>query len=232
MRRMRVLFIVVVSAMLAALPVGSVGVAQEYEYVPVPVGTRLIYDNFQCTVTSVAGFESACSVSGDKGGSLSLFGQLVSYGAIPKASFHAVLFGYYTKPTEILTITLDEANKSKLRSLWPVGMTSSASYELELRWKNSTVVQREHFDSTIRVTGRDKLMVGGTPHEALIIEETAEGTRRSAFVRTWWLDPTIGVVLKGRVEWTASQSRGLSAESVLTSIEWPPGQAPAQAASP
>ncbi|HET6220530.1 MAG TPA: hypothetical protein VFE11_00130, partial [Dongiaceae bacterium] len=58
------------------------------DYRPLPVGTKLVYDNFTCTVASASGIESACMVAG--GMRINLVAQLVNYGPMPETGYFVV----------------------------------------------------------------------------------------------------------------------------------------------
>ncbi|MGH6929429.1 MAG: hypothetical protein ACREEV_14010, partial [Dongiaceae bacterium] len=81
---------VVLASFLASMGVSALApAAGAGEYKPLPAGTTLVYDNYQCTMQSPSGFSAVCTLT--DGTSLSLFGQLVSYGTIPELSFHGAL---------------------------------------------------------------------------------------------------------------------------------------------
>jgi hypothetical protein len=68
---------VVLASFLAPMGVSALAAAAGTgEYKPLPAGTTLVYDNFQCTMQSASGFSAVCALT--DGTSLSLFGQLVS----------------------------------------------------------------------------------------------------------------------------------------------------------
>jgi hypothetical protein len=204
------------------------------DYRPLPVGTKLVYDNFTCTIASASGIESVCTVAG--GLRINLITQLVNYGPVPETGYFVVL--NQLGSVDVKGVTVSGDNRARLASLWPLAVGKSVEYESSMQvsidrgtYNGQILNSSAAIESTVQVTGTESVAVGGEPHDTLVIVEktngfSIQGLGVQAFERTWWVDPALGVVVKARMAWTRGRGAGTSKQSTLRSIQWPAGQAP------
>ncbi len=208
---------------------------------PLPSGTRLIYDNFECTVSQRTGSETICSLASGEG-ALSLFGHFLDYGRLAGAGPVAALTS--SGPTRFRAISLDGNARSQVQQLLPPQVGKSVDYrfgtDIEVDkggWQGQVISVYPTIAARIEVVGTETLEYAGSAHEVLVITEV---TRRFAIAdktynvlaRTWWYDPALGVVAKAHTAWIRGLNSGWQAESRLVDIDWPDGFTPASVTVP
>jgi uncharacterized protein YgiM (DUF1202 family) len=221
------------SAMADALPPAS--------YTPLPVGTRLLYDDYECRVSSATGFDTICDLP--DGHALYRFAGFMERGNLPGAGSSQRLNRVRT--LDISALELDGSAKAALQKLWPLQVGNSTHYGFTLKYTLlGCALMPTHRESSVEATasviGIEPVQVGSVSYDSFVIKENT-GTFSSSecsmssrldFERTWWYAPALGAVVKSSVLWTRGDGRHTPAQSVLLRIDYPPGAAPLIAAAP
>ena len=210
-------------------------------YAPLPVGTRLLYDNFECRVSSSSGYDTICDLP--DGGTLRLFGGFLGRGNIPDAG--AIERLARVRSLSVTALDYDVSAQAALKSLWPLQVGNSVQYEFNLKYRllgcALAPTQRvSTVQATTAVTGIEPVQVNGVSYDSFVIREKTESfsasecytASRLDFKRTWWYAPALGAVVKSTVVWTRGDARDDPAQSVLQRIDFPAGAAPLIAAAP
>jgi uncharacterized protein YgiM (DUF1202 family) len=210
-------------------------------YVPLPVGTRLLYDNYECRVTSATGFDSICNLP--DGHALYRFAGFMERGNLPGAGSIQRLNRVRT--LNISALELDGSAKTALQKLWPLQVGNSTHYGFDLKYSllGCALAPSERVSSVeanATVVGTEPVQVGGVSYDSFVIREKTDtfsssecsSSGRLDFERTWWYAPALGAVVKSSVLWTRGDGRDTPAQSVLLRIDYPPGTAPLIAAAP
>ena len=210
-------------------------------YAPLPVGTRLLYDDYECRIASATGFDTICNLP--DGHALYRFAGFMERGTLPGVGSIQRLNRVRT--LDISALELDGSGKAALQKLWPLQVGNSARYGFTLKYTllgcALMPTNRESaVEATATVTGTEPVQVGSASYNSFVIKETTDTfsssecsmSSRLDFERTWWYAPALGAVVKSSVMWTRGDGRHTPAQSVLLRIDYPPGAAPLVAAAP
>ena len=242
LKNMRPWFLAVAAAFgLAAAANALAGTLPPATYTPLPAGTRLLYDNFECKVSSSSGYDTICNLA--DGGTLRLFGGFLDRGTIPASGATARLAR--VRSVSVTSLEYDVPAQAALKSLWPLQVGNSVEYEFDLKYRiPSCALAPTQRASTVqaktKVTGIEPVQVNGVSYDSFVIREKTESfsvsecysASRLDFERTWWYAPALGAVVKSTVVWTRGDARDTPAQSLLLRADFPPGSAPLVAAAP
>ncbi|MGH6660688.1 MAG: hypothetical protein ACREB6_04065, partial [Rhodospirillales bacterium] len=199
-------------------------------YKPLPVGTRVEYDNASYIVAKAEGYTTVFKKQG-RGGT-TLWPQ-----------FHAV-FGEYggdvyvrTARGDTVEYDIDAENKKKLEALWPLAIGKKAVYRLHEGRGGSYGGAPQIWTIAIKVAATEAIEAGGRRFLTYVIEERAESDLGMSFVGRKWYHPASGLIVRSRrigtgrdavgdLAWdpkTAHLGKDQEESFALRTVEFPPG---------
>ena len=166
------------------------------EYKPLPVGTKIKYDNRIDVVTRSDGFLTVFQTQ--------ITGQRVYLSA------HA-LFGESANDMFVRTsgsysgaviYDIDRENKKKLEAFWPIKVGNKLSYRLEEQPMDYQ--PDDGWTITLEVSKTEAITLNGLQYPTYVIEERGESDTGKLFTGRKWYQPGAGLVTRGERVWEKS----------------------------
>ena len=169
------------------------------EYKPLPVGTRINYDNRIYVVSRIDGFSTVY--------------KTVTGGKLSWLSAHA-LFGEYKDNLHIISsggsspYEIDGENKKKLEAFWPLKVGNKVSFRLD----ELTMIgahndqEQDYWRITLEVTKTEAINLNGFYYPAYVIEERGRSDTGKSYRGRKWYQPDAGLIIKSERIWIKSFS--------------------------
>ena len=165
---------------------------------PLPVGTKVKYDDRNLTVKSSEGFRTVYRVwvGGKKAwlGTHALFGE-----------YAANLYVYHDGG-DAIAYEIDDTNKSKLEALWPLEIGKEARFQMIE--EAAVADDRQTWTISLKVVKTDVVQVKKVRYATFLIEERARSSGGMSFMRKKWYHPQSGLILKSTKTWTGKNQFG------------------------
>ena len=171
---------------------------------PLPVGTKVKYDDRNLTVKTSEGFRTVYRVwvGGKKAwlGTHALFGE------------YATDLYVYHDGGDAIAYEIDDANKSKLEALWPLEIGKETRFQMI---EEAAVAEdRQTWTISLKVVKTDVIKIKKVRYATFLIEERARSSGGMSFVRKKWYHPQSGLVLKSTKTWTGKNQFGYSYKKI------------------
>ena len=174
------------------------------EYKPLPIGTKVKFDNRSFEVTETDGFLTVFKVRSEGanswlGKSKRSEGWMRAYG----------LFGDFTQNMhvfdtrgDLITYEIDDDERDKLKSLWPLEVGKKISFELEEGGGECT--DPDEWQITLEVTKSEVIAVKEVNYPVYVIEERGKSSSGKIYKGKRWYQPDAGIVIKAERDWVKS----------------------------
>ena len=171
---------------------------------PLPVGTKVKYDDRNLTVKTSDGFRTVYRVwVGGKKAWLSthaLFGE------------YATNLYVFHDGGDAIAYEIDDANKIKLEALWPLEIGKEARFQMI---EEAAIAEdRQTWTISLKVVKTEIIKVKKVRYATFLIEEKARSSGGMSFVRKKWYHPPSGLVLKSTKTWTGKNQFGDSYKKI------------------
>ncbi len=168
------------------------------EYKPLPVGTRIFYDNATFTVSKSEGFATVMKVqTGDD---------------VTWLKSHA-LFGEYadnmfaTRQRDPVFYDIKSADMKSLERLWPLEVGKKIRFVIQEE-SRAAYGHTDRWRVTLTVAKTETLNLGGRVLATYVVEERGEADNGSAFTGRKWYHPQSGLMVKSTRTWTKVAESG------------------------
>ncbi len=174
------------------------------EYKPLPIGTKVKFDNRSFEVTETDGFLTVFKARSEGanswlGKSKRSEGWMRAYG----------LFGEFTQNMhvfdtrgDLITYEIDDDERDKLKSLWPLEVGKKISFELEEGGGECT--DPDEWQITLEVTKSEVIAVKEVNYPVYVIEERGKSSSGKIYKGKRWYQPDAGIVIKAERDWVKS----------------------------
>ena len=164
------------------------------EYKPLPVGTRIKYDDRIYRVTRTDGFLTTYrSVTGSMLSYLNAYALFGEYAENLYVTSGVVL----DDASFIISYKIDTDNKKKLEAFWPLEVGKKTKFE---------VIESGTFGQSwviaLEVAKAEAISLNGMNYATYVIVEEAKSGSGSSFVGRKWYHPDAGLVIKAERTWT------------------------------
>ena len=204
-------------------------------YKPLPVGTRLDYGSWECTVEESNGLEVRC---GNRRHSVSTYGVFVALHDEPveqmMGSVAASTCGNHGTTSIPTNPSIGEGARAKVDAFWPLKVGNRSVFDISAGGGTAKV--------TMSVDRAEDVHLAGERRSTYVVVQTVElppcrnswltNNVSAKYRRTVWYDPTSGLVVRDRMRWQNGQSVGLGWEHDLVKARFPKRPMVAQAAPP
>jgi|TARA_Y100000031_G_scaffold144666_2_gene176426 hypothetical protein len=184
------------------------------KYKPLPIGTKVKFDNRSFEVTKTDGFLTVFKARSEGvnswlGKSKRSEGWMRAYG----------LFGEFTQNMhvfdtrgDLITYEIDGDEREKLKSLWPLEVGKKTSFELKEGGGECT--DPDEWQITLEVTKSEVIAIKGIDYPVYVIEERGKSSSGKIYKGRRWYQPAAGIVIKAERDWVKSfQVRPMMADA-------------------
>ena len=216
-RALAVAFAVVLTAGLVGAPItaaAEIVTLPPAPYKPLPIGTKVKFDNRSFEVTETDGFLTVFKVRSE--GANSWLGRTKRKEGWMRAYG---LFGEFTQNMhvfdtrgDLISYEIDGDERENLKSLWPLEIGKKISFELEEGGGECT--DPDEWQITLEVTKSEVIAVNGTDYPVYVIEERGKSSSGKIYKGKRWYQPDAGIVIKAERDWVKSfQVRPMMADA-------------------
>ncbi|MBI1986199.1 MAG: caspase family protein [Rhodospirillales bacterium] len=201
------------------------------EYKPLPVGTKIEYDNATYIIAKRDGYATVLKKQ--------------VRGTTTWVSRHA-LFGEYGTDLHVrgargqgVEYDLSDENRKALERLWPLAIGKETTYRLSEAAMGSYGGAAQEWTVTLKVSTTEAVETAGGRFQTYVIEERAESDLGMSFAGRKWYDPASGLIVRlqrtgtglnavGDLAWypkTAQLGKDEQEMLALRKVDFPPGTA-------
>ena len=170
------------------------------EYKPLPVGTRIFYDNAIFTVAKAEGYTT-------------VFKKQIG-GTTTWLNTHA-LFGEYaddmfaTRSRDQVFYDMKSEDMKSLERFWPLEIGRKVQFAIQEE-SRAAYSHAGQWRITLTVAGTETLNLGGKSYATYVIEENGGDGEGSSFAGRKWYHPPSGLIVKSARTWTKVVKTGFT----------------------
>jgi len=167
------------------------------EYKPLPVGTVIRYDDRKIEIKESDGFEITYTSTKRNPLWQKTYGLVGLFGE----DIYATTQGTGGSSTsESMYTTIDDNNRKKIESLWPLSVGKKVSFAIEIESPMSTF-ETSNWNVSVKVARTESLKIGDYFYDTYVINENASTTWDQSYKGSKWYHPDSGLVIKQTREW-------------------------------
>ena len=156
------------------------------EYKPLPVGTKIEYNDATYTVARTDGLTTVFKKQAGGGTSwVTTYGVFGEYGTD--------VYVTYVRQ-EPVNYDLDADNQKKLEVFWPLAVGKQATYQL--REQDAYYSPAQLWTITLEVSGTETIKANGRRYQTYVVEERGESDGGMSFVGRKWYHPASGLIVR------------------------------------
>ena len=182
------------------------------EYKPLPVGTRIIYDDRTLKVTRTDGFLTVYKTSLRHQEWMKSYGVFAVHGANT----------YTTHVCYDIVIEINGEDKQKLEAFWPlkVGNKVKVEFREEGTFPSGTCpgTAETIWTVSLEVKKTDVIEINGNRYSTFLIEERGMGDHGPSYISRKWYQPDAGLIIKATRKWAGKDAGRPDVDS-----NWRPG---------
>ncbi|NQU57770.1 MAG: caspase family protein [Rhodospirillales bacterium] len=193
---------------------GAETVLAPADYKPLPVGTRIRFDNRVYEVTETKGFETLFKVHvSAKKSFLSRSsreeGWIRSYGLLGE-----IADNMHVTDTrgDFIEYEIEDDEQEKLKAFWPLQVGKKATFKIAEGKGECT--DPDEWEITLEVKKAETLTIGGIEYKTFLIEENGKSDTEKIYKGRKWYHPPAGIIIKAERDWIKS----FMVESVLSAM--------------
>ena len=173
-------------------------------YKPLPVGTKIRFDNRVYEVTETDGFETVFKVrtTGKKSflaKSRRQEGWMRAYGLFGEFADNMHVFD---SRGDLIEYEIDDDEKAKIKAFWPLKVGNKVTFELKEGKGECT--DPDEWEITLEVKKAEVITIGGVEYQTLLIQENGKSDTEKIYEGRKWYHPPAGMIIKAERDWIKS----------------------------
>ncbi len=174
------------------------------EYKPLPVGTKIRFDNRVYEVTETDGFETLFKVrtSGKKSflaNTQRKEGWIRAYGLFGEFADNMHVFD---SRGDSIEYEIEDDDREKLKAFWPIQVGKKSTFRI--KEGNGECTDTDEWEITLEVKKAEVITIGGVEYQTFLIEENGKSDTEKIYEGRKWYHPPAGMIIKAERDWIKS----------------------------